>query len=87
MNKKDLVESVAAKAKMTKVDSKVAIDAVLDSIKETLLKGESVSLIGFGNFQMIERSERKGINPATKKQIVIPAKKVVKFKAGADLKK
>lgn len=87
MNKKDLVESVAAKAKMTKVDSKVAIDAVLDSIKETLLKGESVSLIGFGNFQMVERSERKGINPATKKQIVIPAKKVVKFKAGADLKK
>ncbi|MCQ2329091.1 MAG: HU family DNA-binding protein [Paludibacteraceae bacterium] len=87
MNKKDLVESVAAKAKMTKVDSKVAIDAVLDSIKEALLNGESVSLIGFGNFQIIERSERKGINPATKKQIVIPAKKVVKFKAGADLKK
>ncbi|MCQ2332207.1 MAG: HU family DNA-binding protein [Paludibacteraceae bacterium] len=87
MNKKELIESVAAKAKMTKVDSKAAIDAVLDSIKETLLKGESVSLIGFGNFQIAERPERKGINPATKKQIVIPAKKVVKFKAGADLKK
>lgn len=87
MNKKELIESVAAKANMTKVDSKAAIDAVLESIKETLLKGESVSLIGFGNFQITERPERKGINPATKKQIVIPAKKVVKFKAGADLKK
>jgi len=85
MNKKEMVDALAAKSGMTKTDSKKALDAMLEVIGETLKNGESVSLVGFGNFSVVERPERKGVNPATKEVITIAAKKAVKFKAGAGL--
>ncbi len=86
MNKTDLTNSIAEKAGLSKVESKKALDAVLASIGEALKEGDKVSLIGFGTFSVTERSARQGINPLTKQPINIEAKKVVKFKAGADLK-
>ena len=84
MNKTDLVNAVAA-AGLTKVDSKKAVDAVLDAIADALKEGDKVALLGFGTFSISERPARTGINPATKQKITIAAKKVVKFKAGAEL--
>lgn len=85
MNKSELVAAVAAKAKMSKAAAAVAVDAMLDSVIETVKKGESVQLIGFGTFSVAERAARKGVNPATKAVITIPARKAVKFKAGAKM--
>ena len=70
---------------MTKVDAKKALDATLKAIKEAVVAGDKVALIGFGTFSVAERPAREGINPRTKEKIKIDAKKVVKFKAGADL--
>ena len=87
MNKTELVQAIAEKANLTKVDSKAALDATLDAITGALKNGEKVALIGFGTFQVVKKNARQGINPATKQKIKIAAKKVVKFKAGADLAK
>ena len=86
MNKTELVNAVAAKAGLTKVDAKKALEATLEAITGAVKAGDKVALIGFGTFSVAERAARKGINVLTKKTINIPAKKVVKFKAGADLK-
>lgn len=85
MNKKELISAVAEKTGFTKVDSKAAVDATLEAIAEALGAGDAVAMIGFGTFSVAERPERKGVNPATKEPIVIAAKKVIKFKAGAEL--
>ena len=85
MNKAELVNAVAAKSGLSKVDAKKALDAVIKSISEALINGDKVSLVGFGTFSVVKRSARAGINPATKKPIKIPAKKVAKFKAGSEL--
>ncbi|NPD82301.1 HU family DNA-binding protein [Prevotella sp. PINT] len=85
MNKTELVEKVAAVAGLTKADSKKALDATLDAIKEALAANDKVALVGFGTFSVNERPAREGINPATKEKITIAAKKVAKFKAGAEL--
>ena len=85
MNKSELVSAVAQKSGLTKVDAKKALDAVLESIGEELKDDGRVVLVGFGTFSVNERSARKGINPRTKEPIDIPAKKVVKFKAGSEL--
>ena len=85
MNKTELVSSIAAKAGLSKADSKKALDACVESIVEALKGGDKISLVGFGTFSVAERPERQGINPATKAPITIAAKKVAKFKAGADL--
>lgn len=85
MNKTDLVNAIAAEAGLTKVDAKKALDATLNAIGGALKQGDKVALIGFGTFAVTERPARTGINPATKEKIEIAAKKVVKFKAGADL--
>ncbi|MBE6312160.1 MAG: HU family DNA-binding protein [Bacteroidales bacterium] len=85
MNKTQLIDSIAAKAGLSKVDSKKALDAFMDSVAEALKAGDKVALVGFGSFSVSQRSARTGINPATKKPIKIAAKKVVKFKAGAEL--
>lgn len=84
MNKTDLVNAIAA-AGLSKADSKKALDAALSAIAESLKKGDKVALLGFGTFAVTERPAREGINPATKEKIQIAAKKVVKFKAGAEL--
>ena len=85
MNKTELVDKIAAGAAITKVDAKKALEAAVAAVKEALIAGDKVALIGFGTFGVNERPAREGINPATKKKITIKAKKVVKFKAGAGL--
>lgn len=85
MNKAELVSAVAEKAGLTKADAAKAINAVVEATAETLKKGDKVALVGFGTFSVAERAERKGRNPQTGKEMVVPAKKVVKFKAGKDL--
>ena len=85
MNKTELVNAIAEKAQLTKVQAKAALEASMEVIAEELAKGEKVALIGFGTYAVVEKGERTGINPATKAKIVIPAKKVIKFKAGAEL--
>ena len=85
MNKTELVEKIAATAGLTKADSKKALEATLAAVKDALAAGDKVALIGFGTFAVSERPAREGINPATKEKIQIAAKKVAKFKAGAEL--
>ncbi|MBO4673574.1 MAG: HU family DNA-binding protein [Bacteroidaceae bacterium] len=87
MNKTELVGSIAAKAGLSKDEAKKAYDACVEAIAASLKAGEKVSLIGFGTFSAIERPAHQAINPATKAPISVPAKKVVKFKAGAALDK
>ena len=85
MNKTELINAIAEKAGLSKADSKKALDAYVGAISEALKAGDKISLIGFGTFAVSERPSRTGINPRTKEQITIEAKKVVKFKAGAEL--
>ena len=85
MNKTELIDKIAAGAGLTKVDAKKALDATVAAIKDALVAGDKVSLVGFGTFSVNERPAREGINPATKEKINIAAKKVAKFKAGAEL--
>lgn len=85
MNKTELIEKIAEGGGLSKVDAKKALDATIDAIKKALIDGDKIALVGFGTFSVSERPAREGINPATKEKIQIAAKKVVKFKAGADL--
>ena len=85
MNKTELVEKIAAGAGISKVDAKKALDATVAAVKEALVAGDKVSLVGFGTFAVSERPAREGINPLTKAKIDIAAKKIAKFKAGADI--
>ena len=85
MNKTDLVEKIAAGADISKVDAKKALEAAVVAMKDALVKGDKIALVGFGTFSISERPAREGINPLTKEKISIAAKKVVKFKAGAEL--
>lgn len=85
MNKADLINAIAQNSGLSKVDAKKAIDAFVVSVTEALKSGEKVALVGFGTFSVAERSARTGVNPATKQTITIAAKKVAKFKAGAEL--
>ncbi len=84
MNKTDLVKAAAATG-LTAAQAKKAVDATLDAVKNSLVKGEAVQLIGFGTFAVVNKPARQGVNPATGNKIQIPAKNVVKFKAGKDL--
>ncbi len=87
MNKSELVNAIAADSGLTKAASEKALNALMGAVTDTVKKGGRVSLVGFGSFSVSERSARTGRNPQTGKEIKIPAKKVVKFKAGADLDK
>ena len=84
MTKTDLVNAIAATG-LSKADSKKALDAVVGAISGALKEGDKVAILGFGTFSVNERPAREGINPATKEKIQIAAKKVAKFKAGAEL--
>ncbi|MGM0598262.1 MAG: HU family DNA-binding protein [Candidatus Rifleibacteriota bacterium] len=86
MNKADLVKAIANNADLNQATAQDALEVMLDTFKATLKKGEKIQLIGFGSFEVAKRAARKGVNPQTKKTISIPAKKVVKFKAGKELK-
>ncbi len=85
MNKTELINAVAEKAGLTKVDAKNALDATLSAIADALAKGDRVALVGFGTFAVTEKTARTGINPRTKEKIEIAARKSVKFKPGAEL--
>ena len=85
MNKTELTSAVAEKAGLTKIDAKKALDAAIDAITAALKKGDKVALIGFGTFAVAKREARQGVNPQTGKAIDIAAKKLAKFKAGAEL--
>lgn len=86
MNKTELATAVAEATGLSRTDAGAAVDAVLDSISNSLAKGESVSLVGFGNFTVKERAARTGRNPRTGETIQIAAAKVPGFKAGKALK-
>ena len=86
MNKADFVAAVAANAELSKTDAANAIDAVIEVIKKALKSGDTVSLVGFGTFEVRDRAARKGRNPQTGDEIQIPATKVPAFKPGKGLK-
>ncbi len=86
MNKTDLINAVAEKSELSKKDATKAVDAVFESIMDSLKDGDKVQLIGFGNFEVRERAARKGRNPQTGDEIEIPASKVPAFKPGKALK-
>jgi DNA-binding protein HU-beta len=86
MNKAELVEEVANRTGLTKKTSREAVDAITSVIADSLVRGEKVTLVGFGTFQVMERKARKGVNPQTRESIQIPAKKVPKFKPGRGLR-
>ena len=86
MNKAELVEKVAKKTSMTKVQSELMLDAALEIIAKSVARGEDVKIVGFGTFSRGTRKARKGRNPKTGTQIIIPAAKVPKFKPGKEFR-
>jgi DNA-binding protein HU-beta len=87
MNKAQLIEAIASEAKLTKADAKKALEAFVTATSKAMSKGDRVALVGFGSFAVSKRAARKGRNPQNGKEIKIAAKKVVKFRPGADLAK
>lgn len=85
MNKSELVDAIAAESGLSKADSKRALDGFITAIGNGLKSGDKISLVGFGSFSVSKREARTGKNPRTGEAIKIPAKNVVKFKAGSDL--
>ena len=86
MNKEDLIRSVAEKMQTTKVNAAQAIDAIFDTITESLKQGDPVTFVGFGSFKATKRAARNGRNPRTGETISIAASNVPGFKAGKALK-
>ncbi len=86
MNKAELIDAVASSADLSKATATQAVDAVVDTITETLRKGDSVTLVGFGTFEVRARAARTGRNPQTGEEIQIKASKAPAFKAGKALK-
>ena len=86
MNKAELVAAIAEKTELSKKDSEKALKAFIDVVTEELTKGEKIQLVGFGTFEVAERSAREGRNPQTGATMKIPASKAPKFKAGKALK-
>ena len=86
MNKTELIAAVAEKTGLTKKDAERVVNATMDTITETLVKGDKVQISGFGNFEVKAREARVGRNPRTKETIQIPATKLPAFKASKALK-
>jgi len=84
MNKGDLINKVSADAGLSKAQAGKVLDSVLNTVVKSLKKGDKVTLVGFGTFAVAKRAARTGRNPQTGATIKIPAKKVVKFKAGKE---
>ncbi len=85
MNKTELISAIAEKANLSKVDAKAALDAMIETVGAALENNDKVAILGFGTFSVNEKPARTGINPQTKQKIEIAARKVAKFKAGAEL--
>lgn len=86
MNKTELINAVAENTGLSKKDASAAIVAVFDEITKVMAKGEKVQILGFGNFEVRERSARQGRNPQTGEVVEIAATKAPAFKAGKALK-
>lgn len=86
MNKTELINTVAEKTDMSKKDADKAVNAVIDTIIDTIVQEDKVQLVGFGTFEIRNRGERMGRNPQTKEPMPIPASKVPVFKAGKAFK-
>ena len=86
MNKTELIEHIAAKSDISKAAATRALASIIDAVKKTLKKGESVTLVGFGTFSVTKRAARMGRNPRTGVALKIKAAKVPRFKAGKGLK-
>jgi len=86
VNKQDLIKTVATDANLTHAQAVASIDSVTTAIRKALKKGDDVTLVGFGSFKVAKRAARVGVNPQTKEKMKIPARKVVKFIPGKDLK-
>ena len=86
MNRKELIDALASKTDSTKADAERSIAAIIDIVTATLKKGDSISLVGFGSFEVRKRAARTGRNPKTGAELKIKASKVPAFKAGATLK-
>lgn len=85
MNKAELIQAMASDSGLSKIDAKKALESLVTCIKGSLKKDEKVALVGFGSFSVAKRASRIGRNPQTGAEMTIPAKKVVKFKAGSEL--
>ena len=86
MNKSDLIAAMAAKTGSTKKDAEATLNAFVEVVTDSLVKGDKVQLVGFGAIKVRKRAARKGRNPQTKEEIKIPASKAPVFKAGKALK-
>ncbi len=86
MNKSEFIQAMAEKSDLSVKDATAALNATLETIQESLRKGEPVSFVGFGTFEVKERAARTGRNPRTKQPVEIPASKAPSFKAGKSLK-
>ena len=86
MNKTELINAVAETSGLTKKDSEIALNAILDTIQSAMKNGDKVQLVGFGSFEVKERAARTGRNPRTKEIVEIPASKAPAFKAGQAFK-
>jgi DNA-binding protein HU-beta len=85
MNKEELISAMAKESGLTKAEARKALDAFMNSVKKAVAKKDKVTLVGFGSFEVVQRKAREGRDPRSGKPIKIPAKKVVKFKAGSTL--
>jgi DNA-binding protein HU-beta len=87
MNKTELIEAIAGKTDLSKAAAGKALDAVVDTIVQTVVKGDGVSLVGFGSFKPVHRAARDGRNPKTREKLKIPATTLPRFTAGATFKR
>ena len=87
MNKSELVDAISKEAGLTKTKTNEVVNAIVETITNTLKKGEKVALVGFGTWSTAKRAKRTGRNPKTGKALTIPSKTVAKFKAGSELAK
>jgi DNA-binding protein HU-beta len=86
MNKAELIDAVAKDGEISKKDAAAAVDAMINTVTNALKKGDKVTLVGFGTWEVRKRAARKGVNPRTGEAIKIKATKVVAFKPGAAIK-
>lgn len=86
MTKSELIAAIAEKGEYSKKDAEKALCVVTETITDSLAKGEKVSIVGFGSFEVRDRAAKESINPATKQPVHVPAKKVPAFKASKALK-
>ncbi len=86
MNKTEFVKELSKKSKLSQKDCTLCLNALTEVVTKTLKKGDNVTLVGFGKFQVKHRNARKTFNPQTKRAMLMPATRVPQFKAGKALK-